>query len=367
MKAKLKEHARLNVSAEKVSVPIYVGCDIFSEIASVIPLNNYTRVAVLMDDNIAYHWSETIRAVLGENVAFIVIPAGEEHKILPTAEMIFASMIENGFDRKSLLINIGGGVVCDIGGFAASTYMRGISFVNIPTTLLAQADAAIGGKTGVDFGGFKNMVGSFAYPLAVICDSLFLSTLPEREFRSGFAEVIKHALVADKKLFHTLSEENFGAMDEDKLAEILIHSCKIKGSIVSKDADEKGLRKILNFGHTIGHAIEMISQETANPLLHGEAISIGIIAEAKLSRLSGLISKQDFERIEQIISKASLPSMVNSSFKNKIYAKMIGDKKNENKKIKWVLLNGIGSAVIDEEQPAGLINKAIDYIIADSH
>ncbi|MGP8216085.1 MAG: 3-dehydroquinate synthase [Bacteroidia bacterium] len=363
MKAKLNEDARLNVSLGKVSVPLYVGCDIFSEIASIIPLNNYTRMGVLMDDNIAYHWGGAIRKVLGKNIACIVIPAGEEHKSLSTAEMILASMIEHGFDRKSLLINIGGGVVCDIGGFAASAYMRGISFVNVPTTLLAQADAAIGGKTGVDFGGFKNMVGSFAHPVAVICDSLLLSTLPEREFRSGFSEVIKHALVADRKLFHTLAEEDFGAMDEDKLAEILIHSAKIKCGIVSKDADEKGLRKILNFGHTIGHAIEMLSQDTNNPLLHGEAISIGIIAEAKLSQLSGFISKEDFQRIEHIISKASLPSEINRSYKKKIYDKMLGDKKNEKKKIKWVLLNGIGNAVIDEEQPISVINKAIDYII----
>jgi 3-dehydroquinate synthase len=360
----LKEHTRLNIPVSKRSVPIYVGNDIFPEITSIISLSKYSKVGVLMDKNIAYHWGEEIRQVLGKDVAYVVIPAGEEHKELPTVEMVYESMLEHGFDRKSLLINIGGGVVCDIGGFAASTYMRGISFVNVPTTLLAQTDAAIGGKTGIDFGGFKNMVGSFAHPLAIICDTLLLSTLPEREFRSGFAEVIKHALVADKKLFQTLAKENFGAMDEDKLADILSHSCKIKCAIVSKDSDEKGLRKILNFGHTVGHAIEMLSQDTNTPLLHGEAISIGMIAEARLSLLSGLITKADFAKVEDIIGKASLPSKINRSYKNKIYDKMLGDKKNEKRKIKWVLLKGIGKAVIDEEQPEKLINKSIEYILA---
>jgi 3-dehydroquinate synthase len=361
--AALKEHTRLKIESGKISVPIYVGNDILSEINSIVPLAAYSQVGVLMDKNVAYHWGEEIRKILGKNVAYIVIPAGEEYKEMATLEKVLTSMLEHGFDRKSLLINLGGGMVCDMGGFAASTYMRGISFINIPTTVLAQTDAAIGGKTGIDFGGLKNMVGSFAHPLAIICDTLLLSTLPEREFRSGFAEVIKHALVSDKKLFYALAKENFGAMDEDKLAEILSQSCEIKCTIVSKDVNEKGVRKILNFGHTIGHAIEMLSQETNNPLLHGEAISIGMIAEARLSLLSGLITKEDFGHIENIIEKASLPSKIGRSYKNKIYTKMLGDKKNEKRKIKWVLLKGIGKAVIDEEQPDKLIGKAIDYIL----
>jgi len=364
MKARIEEHTRLIVPGNKVSVPIYIGNDIFSDITSVIELNSFSKVGVLMDKNVAYHWGEDIHKVFGKKAAYFVIPAGEEHKELSTAERILTSMIEHGFDRKSLLINVGGGMVCDIGGFVASVYMRGISFVNVPTTLLAQTDAAIGGKTGIDFGGLKNMVGTFTNPLAILCDTLMLSTLPEREFRSGFAEVIKHALISDKKLFAKLSEADFGAMDEEELAQILADSCKIKCEVVSKDSNEKGLRKILNFGHTVGHAIEMISQDTPEPLLHGEAISIGMVAEARLSLLAGLITKQDFESIEKILQKAQLPVRVEKKFKNKIYGKMLGDKKNEQKKIKWVLLKGVGKAVIDEEQPDRLINKAIDYILA---
>ena len=361
---KLKENTRLTIPGEKISVPIYVGNDIFSEITSIIQLDSYTKVGVLMDKNVAYHWGESIHKVFGKKAVYIVIPAGEEHKEFSTVEKVLTSMLEHGFDRKSLLINVGGGTVCDIGGFVASIYMRSISFVNMPTTLLAQTDAAIGGKTGVDFGGLKNMIGTFSHPLAVVCDTFFLSTLPEREFRSGFAEVIKHALISDKKLFTSLAQSNFGAMDEEHLAEMLSHSSKIKCTIVSKDSNEKGLRKILNFGHTVGHAIEMISQDSANPLLHGEAISIGMVAEARLSLLAGLITKEDFKKIEAILHKAGLPLKVDKSYKNKIYAKMLGDKKNEKNKIKWVLLNGIGRSVIDEEQPDKLINKAIDYILA---
>jgi 3-dehydroquinate synthase len=362
--SKLKEDTRLSIPGEKISVPIYVGNDIFSEVTSIVPLDKYSKVGVLMDKNVAYHWGEEVHRVFGKKATYIVIPAGEEYKELSTAEKILTSMLEHGFDRKSILINVGGGMVCDIGGFSASVYMRGISFVNMPTTLLAQTDAAIGGKTGIDFGGFKNMVGSFSYPLAVICDTLMLSTLPEREFRSGFAEVIKHALISDKKLFTALSETDFGAMDEESLAEMLSHSCKIKCNVVTKDSNEKGLRKILNFGHTVGHAIEMISQDTPNPLLHGEAISIGMVAEARLSLLAGLITKDDFSKIENIMHKAGLPVRIEKSYKTRIYAKMLGDKKNEQNKIKWVLLNGIGKSVIDEEQPDKLINKAIDYILA---
>jgi 3-dehydroquinate synthase len=364
MSAKLREHTRLTVPQSKVSVPIYVGNDIYAEVKNIIALDTFTKVGVLMDKNVAYHWGESLHKVFGKKAVYVIIPAGEEHKDMATAEKIFSSLIEHGFDRKSLLINVGGGMVCDIGGFVASTYMRGIAFVNIPTTLLSQTDAAIGGKTGIDFGGLKNMVGTFTHPLAVICDTLMLTTLPEREFRSGFAEVIKHALIADKKLFQALYQSSFGDMDEEKLAEILSRSCDIKCTIVSKDAEEQGLRKVLNFGHTIGHAIEMLSQDTNNPLLHGEAISIGMIAEARLSLLAGLITKEDFSNVEKIIAKAGLPSQIGKSYRKGIYEKILGDKKNEGKKIKWVLLNGIGKAVIDEEHPDKLINKAIDYIIA---
>jgi 3-dehydroquinate synthase len=363
MKTKLREHTRLTVSQSKVSVPIYVGNDIYSEVTKLIPMKSFSRVGILMDKNVAYHWGESIHEVFGKDAVYIVIPAGEENKDITTVAKILTSLVKHGFDRKSLLINIGGGMVCDIGGFVASTYMRGISFVNMPTTLLAQTDAAIGGKTGIDFSGFKNMVGTFTHPLAVICDTLFLSTLPEREFRSGFAEVIKHALIADKKLYNDLYASDFSDMDEKKLAKLLARSCDIKCNVVSKDAEEQGLRKILNFGHTVGHAIEMISHETSNPLLHGEAISIGMIAEARLSLLAGLITKEDFSNVEKIIAKANLPEKVSRSYKKKMYEKMLGDKKNESKKIKWVLLNGIGKAVIDEEQPEKLINKAIDYIL----
>jgi len=355
----LKEDIRLNIASDKISVPIYLRHNIFPKIKAIVPFDSYSQVCVLMDENINTYWGEKIRKVLGKNIVYIIIPAGAHNKQLTTVEGIIMSMLEKGLDRKSLLINIGGGVVCDMGGYAASIFMRGIPFINVPTTLLAQTDAAIGGKTGVDFGGLKNMVGSFVHPLLVISDTMFLSTLSARELRSGFAEVIKHALVYDKKFFAILDQKKIDTI----VASILFHSCKIKCAIVSKDVNEKGVRKILNFGHTIGHAIEMVSQKTATPLLHGEAISIGMIAEARLSFLSGLITKKDFECVENIMLKNGLPSRVSRSYKKAIHAKMLGDKKNEKRKIKWVLLNGIGKAVYDKEGSEDLINKAIDYIV----
>jgi 3-dehydroquinate synthase len=359
----MKPTITLNTTPAKESVPIYIEHDIFSKIANIASCDKYTHVGILMDKNVAKYWGKAIQKALGKEAVYMEIPAGEEYKTLSTVEDILTSMLAHRFDRKSLLINIGGGVVCDMGGFAASIYMRGISFINVPTTLLAQTDAAIGGKTGIDFAGFKNMLGSFAQPQAIICDTLFLSTLPQKEFRSGFAEVIKHALVYDKKFLSTLSKKNFGINNGVDLTKILSHSCTIKCAIVTKDPHEKGLRKILNFGHTIGHALEMISHETKKPLLHGEAISIGMIAEARLSLLAGLLTKKDFESVEAIIGKAGLPTKIKSSYKKTIYAKMLGDKKNEKRQLKWVLLKGIGEAIFDKEQPETLVNKAIDYIL----
>jgi 3-dehydroquinate synthase len=250
-----------------------------------------------------------------------------------------------------------------MGAFAASLYMRGIAFVQVPTTLLAQTDAAIGGKTGIDFGGLKNTIGTFAQPQAIICDTQFLLTLPAREFISGMAEVIKHSLIADKKLFELLSTKDFKTISDRELEEILKISCRIKCDVVSRDVDEKGERKILNFGHTIGHAVEMASYELGKPLLHGEAVAVGMIAEAKLSQLAGFISAKDVAAIEKLIAKAQLPLKVSKRYEKKILEKIVADKKNEKQKIKWVLLKSVGKAVYDVEQAQQHIKSALAHIL----
>lgn len=364
MKKDFTHYIRLTTSAKQVSVPIFIGNDIVRNIASMFKLGSFSRIAILTDANVAYYWSKRLQKIFGKDDVMITIPAGEEQKNLATVQNIWATLLQHKFDRKSVLICIGGGVICDIGAFAASTYMRGISFIQVPTTLLAQTDAAIGGKTGVNFGELKNMIGTFAQPMGVVCDTEFLSTLPHREYISGFAEIIKHALIADAKLFRYLSGKELASLSDSELEDVLQKSCGIKCSIVSEDETEKGKRKMLNFGHTIGHAIEMASYETGKPLLHGEAVAVGMIAEAKLSQLAGFITAKDLAAIEEIIIQAKLPTRVSKKLENKISEKIVSDKKNEKQKIKWVLLKGIGKAVIDVEQPARLIKQAINYVLA---
>jgi len=363
MPGSFKKHLVLKTSHKNASVPIFIGKDILSGIHSLLDIKSYSKIAIVTDTNINAYWGKTLQKIFDKNDTLIVIPSGEEQKNLATVQNIWATLLQHKFDRKSLLICIGGGVVCDIGAFAASTYMRGIQFVQVPTTLLAQTDAAIGGKTGVNFGELKNMIGTFAQPLAIISDTQFLTTLPNREYVSGFAEIIKHAIVADGKLFKYLSGKDLTKLSEKEVQDILFKSCQIKCNIVSADTTEKGKRKILNFGHTIGHAIEMASYETGKSLLHGEAVAIGMIAEAKLSVLAGMISSKEFESIEKLIAKTKLPVKVNGKLKSKIIEKTTFDKKNEKQKIKWVLLNGIGKASIDIELPSIIINQAIEYIL----
>jgi 3-dehydroquinate synthase len=364
MKSTSVKHIRLKASQKEVSVPIYIGEGIISKIHSLVKLDSYSRIGILTDSNVAKHWGKTLQNIFGKEDVLITIPAGEDQKNLATVQNIWATMLQHKFDRKSLLICVGGGVVCDTGAFAASTYMRGISFVNAPTTLLAQTDAAIGGKTGVNFGDLKNMIGTFAQPEAVICDVQFLSTLPKREYLSGFAEVIKHSLISDAKFFNYLAGKDLSKLNHRELEDVLHKSCSIKCDVVSSDINEKNRRKILNFGHTIGHAIEIASHETNKPLLHGEAVAIGIIAEARLSLLAGLISDKEFVEIETLIIKTDLPVRVSQNYEKKILEKIVLDKKNVKQKIKWVLLKGIGESIIDEEQPERLIKEAIEYVLA---
>ncbi len=345
-------------------VPIYIGRGIVHRGLQDFSLQSYTRRAILTDKNVFRHWPEKLSAILcDKDDLIIVIPPGENAKCLETLHNIWAVLLNYKFDRKSILINAGGGIVCDTGAFAAATYMRGIPFIQLPTTLLSQTDAAIGGKTGVNFGGLKNIIGVFAQPVAVVCDTEFLSTLPAREYRSGFAEIIKHSLIADAGMFRKLNTVDLNKLKETEIQKILIKSCEIKCKIVSSDFTEKGSRKLLNFGHTVGHALEMASGKTANPLLHGEAVAIGMIAEAKLSTLAGLLSRDELTKIEKIIASAQLPLRAPRRLLSGVMAGMEQDKKNERKKIKWVLLKSIGNAIFDSEQPKQLIKEALEYVL----
>ena len=288
--------------------------------------------------------------------SIIKVKSGEINKNLETVSHIWQQMSELQMDRKSLLINLGGGVVCDLGGFCASTYMRGIKFIQIPTTLLSQVDASVGGKTGFDFNGVKNLIGTFTEPEMVLIDSNTLTTLPKREYVSGLAEVIKYGIIYDVEFFEYLKNGN---IDNDY---IIKKSCEIKEKVVLEDFKEGGLRKILNFGHTIGHSIESLSLETKNLLLHGEAVAIGMIAESYIAKEIGNLTNEEYELIKNVIKQYDLPVVYNSDLEE-IFLMLFKDKKNTSGKIKWVLPNGIGKCVYDVEVDNDIVKMAIRSIL----
>jgi len=316
---------------------------------------DYSQIAVLVDENTLQFCYPLIKDFLPKHF-LIQIKSGEEEKNLETCAFIWQKLTNWQFDRKALLINLGGGVIGDMGGFCAATYKRGIDFIQIPTTLLSQVDASVGGKLGIDFQGFKNHIGVFCLPKKVLIDTQFLKTLPFAEVRSGFAEVIKHSLIADKEEWKNISKLDFLNMDWNRL---VAHSLAIKEKVVRQDPTEKGLRKILNFGHTVGHAVETFYLDK-NRLLHGEAIAVGMIAEAWLSCSLGMISETDFYEIEAYLKKVYEKVAINPYDLQEIAQNALQDKKNESGKIKASLLTDLGSCGFD-------VDISIPQIIASLH
>lgn len=289
------------------------------------------------------------------------MPAGEIHKHLGTCQSIWETISDYGGDRKSLIINLGGGVVTDLGGFVAATFKRGISFVNIPTSLLAMVDASVGGKTGVDFQGLKNQIGVIVPPAWVLIDPEFLNTLPSEEYRSGYAEMLKHGLIADAFYWKKLSD--YAQINTEDMQPLIQHSVGIKASVVEKDPYENGLRKILNYGHTLGHAIEsyFLESEADKTLLHGEAIAIGMITEAFLShKLCGL-SAEAMEQIKLVFKQIYPRVEILPEAQSKIVDLLKFDKKNSHGRIKFALLEAIGTPMLDVEVPEELLQQAFDF------
>jgi 3-dehydroquinate synthase len=250
-----------------------------------------SSVFILVDENTEKFCLPYLFEHLTERAEVISIPSGEVYKNIETCQFVWSRLVKGGADRQSLVINLGGGVIGDLGGFCAATYMRGIRFIQVPTTLLSQVDASVGGKLGVDFMGYKNMVGLISDPAGVFIFTDFLRTLPADQFRSGYAELLKHGLIADRETWEDLSKKkNFNGLDTE---EMIYQSLMIKKTVTEQDPNEKGLRKILNFGHTIGHAVESYWMQSRTPLLHGEAIAIGMVGEAYLSYRVGNISENE--------------------------------------------------------------------------
>jgi 3-dehydroquinate synthase len=289
----------------------------------------------------------------------IEIKSGEEQKNLESCKHIWNELTLNAFDRKSLFINIGGGVIGDMGGFCAATYKRGIEFINIPTTLLAQVDASIGGKLGIDFHNFKNHIGVFQNPLKVFLDPGFFSTLDPAELRSGFAEIIKHCLIRDKNKFSEIIQKPYKELEWFSL---IRHSVDIKNKVVTEDPSEKGLRKILNFGHTVGHAIEsFFLKNPGKKLLHGEAIAIGMICESFLSTKKLALNESDLELITDYILRIYNSVAIPTDEIDEIAGLTKQDKKNEGDKINCSLLNNIGNCTYNIEIDHQDIKTSIEY------
>ncbi len=273
----------------------------------------------------------------------ITIGTGETIKTLETVEKIYAQLLSLQADRSAFIVGVGGGIVCDITGFAASTFMRGVRFGFVATSLLAQVDASVGGKNGVNFQGYKNMVGLFHQPEFVICDLEVLKTLPPREISCGLAEIVKHAAIADADFFAFLEEqaESVLALDPEAIEKLVLRLVDIKSAIVSRDETEKGERRLLNFGHTFGHAIEKVSG-----ISHGEAVSIGMVMAAALSVKRGLLSAQEDRRQRDLLAKLQLPNGF-ASDPQKILDAVTKDKKKAGDRIHFILLAGIGNAVVE--------------------
>lgn len=330
------------------------------------------RICIVTDSRVdELYGAEVLEILQGKCLKAVkyAFPYGEEHKNLDTVKGIYKFLIEEGFDRKDLLLALGGGVVGDTTGYAAATYLRGIDFVQVPTTLLAQADSSIGGKTGVDFDGYKNMVGAFKMPRLVYMNLRVLTTLDDRQYFAGFAEVMKHGLIKDGLFYEWLIENMYEICerDLDVLQEMMIRSCTVKKLVVEKDPTEQGERALLNLGHTVGHAVEKAKKFE---LYHGECVALGTVAAAYISWKRELLSMEEYYEIRDMFVPFYLPISVDGIDPEEILRLTKSDKKMESGKIKFVLLKKIGKAVIDntvtDEEILAAINE-INFSDEDAH
>jgi 3-dehydroquinate synthase len=319
---------------------IIIGKDALQQLAQKLEAMRPSQILVLSDEHTSEACYPRLAPYLPQH-AHHRIPAGEQLKNLDTCTFLWQLLTSRRFDRHGLVINLGGGVLGDMGGFVAATYKRGIRFIQVPTTLLAMVDASVGGKLGIDFNDYKNHIGLFANPETVIIWPQFLETLPEKELRSGYAEVIKHCLIADAAAWQGhLRQPDWRDHDWE---EVIPHSVEIKADIVARDMREAGERMALNFGHTIGHAIETFCLTKGTPLMHGEAIALGIVAESWLSMKAGLIGEQDFLEIKSFIKRVYPEIKGLEGEEGALWEIALQDKKNKDGIIRCTLIEGPGN------------------------
>ncbi len=343
---------------------ICIGSDALSDASGFLAgqRKSLSRCFILVDENTKKYCLGRLFSAVPDlaHATLIEIESGETNKNIEVCKHIWRALSEGGADRKTMLINLGGGVIGDIGGFCASTFKRGIRFINIPTTLLAQVDASVGGKTGIDLNSLKNEIGTFSEPQAVFIYPDFLETLDARQLNSGFAEIVKHALIADERLWKEIMHVN--TADIRSLVPLITRSVEIKNGIVKSDPKEEDNRKVLNFGHTIGHAIESWSFESDEvTLLHGEAIAIGMICESYVSYRKAKLSELSLREITSFLLSSFNPAKIDSFAFNRLIELMKHDKKNEKGEINFTLISAIGKAEINRNISADIIRESLKY------
>ena len=348
----------LTVALAERSYPIHVGTGLLARVGDMLPPPRSARAVIITNPTVAAHHLEVVRGGLsraGLSHDTVIVPDGESHKDWATLYSIHTRLLELGAERSTLLVALGGGVIGDLAGFAAATYQRGMPLVQLPTTLLAQVDSSVGGKTAVNHPLGKNMIGAFYQPTAVIIDTATLATLPGREFAAGVAEVVKYGAACDAGLFAWLESalERLLARDADAVAHAIFESCRIKAAIVAADERESGVRALLNFGHTFGHAIE--AGTGYGSWLHGEAVAAGMVLAAELSvRVAGL-PRADSERIRALLDRAGLPTRPPALGAER-YLELVGrDKKVEGGRLRFVILEALGRAALRANIPTGEI------------
>ncbi len=341
-------------------VPIYNG-DVRDGLKKVIDDHQPGSVFIICDENTSRFCVPKIESLL-DHRQIIITKSGEQNKNLETCKNIWSSLIEKKADRDSMVLNVGGGVVCDMGGFAAACYQRGIRFGHIPTTLLSMADAAIGGKLGVDHDGFKNYIGLIQHPSFIWIDQSFLKTLPTLEITSGMAEIVKHAIIGSKSLWDILSGVN--SIEELKWPEVFAENIPVKVKIVESDIREQGLRKVLNFGHTIGHALESFYLTAREPVTHGQCVALGMLVEARISASMDILNSSDFESITDVISRLLSPEVVSLPGIEIVLPWIGGDKKKSGGRVGFSLPDRIGSCRWDVPVEENRIIDSFEWVRA---
>lgn len=354
---------QVNVELDTRGYPILIGAGLLAEPTSYYPLKTGDKVMIVSNPTIAPHYLATVQHTLeklGCLVDSVLIPDGEQHKNLDSLDLIFTALLEKNHNRDTTLIALGGGVIGDIAGFAAASYQRGIRFIQIPTTLLAQVDSSVGGKTGVNHPLGKNMIGAFKQPVSVIVDTDTLKTLPKREVSAGLAEVIKYGAIFDIRFFEWLEAhiDDLVSLDQNALEYCIQRCCQLKADVVARDETEKGDRALLNLGHTFGHAIE--AYLGYGNWLHGEAVAVGMLEAAALSEILGDLGHADVARLEKLIARAVLPTVSPDVMQPADYLPyMWRDKKVLGGKLRLILLKKLGEAYIYADATDSQVQQAI--------